>query len=295
MKVSFLSPVYNEEKHLTEMISHLTRQPEPDWELVLVDDGSSDATPEIIRNAMASDPRIVLASDGVKLGKTRAFNLAFEHSTGDVIAILGGDDRPTECAVSARQMAMNDAPELSAAYFKLRMFSDDPRFDGVILPRGQKGSRSGPSITLSRGLASLLFPIPPELPSEDIWLGEASEDLAKQVFEGQQVVIDYRVHGGNSNPRQEDFQSMSQAMAIRLEAYRLLLERTDLGLSAEKQRYLGALWTAEQHRRNGDTLGVLATRGLSVIDRLGMASQSDPRLHAIRSRFYKFFSGRRGR
>jgi glycosyltransferase involved in cell wall biosynthesis len=295
-KVSFLSPVLNEEAHLEEMLRSLQAQSDDAWEVLLVDDGSTDGTAEIIERFAAEDPRFVAVSTGRRLGKVRAFNAAFAASRGEVVAIAGGDDVLTPNAVSARANALAGLPAgtRAAAFFRLRMFSEDPRFDGLVLPRGDRGSRSGPCLTITRALAQQLFPVPDDLPSEDIWLGEAAEDLATTVVESGEVVVGYRVHSGNSNPRHKGFAQMSESMGVRHEAWQRLLE-SELALSPGKRSRLEALWAAEVDRRAGRTIKVLRTPGLSFADRAAMAAMSHPALYAIRSRFYKAFSGRRGR
>jgi glycosyltransferase involved in cell wall biosynthesis len=297
MRVSFLSPVYNEAMHISEMIESLQKQTHRDWELVLVDDGSDDETQNIIRDFSTRDERVRLVHCGKRIGKVRAFNKAYEESTGDVIAISGGDDVHPTNAVALRALALVDLPktELAVVFFKLCMFSSDPRYDGLTLPRGRRGSRSGPSITMSRPLAERLFPIPPTLISEDIWLGEAAEGIAAVVIEDAHIVVRYRVHAGNSNPRHKSFEQMNQAMHDRGRAWQSLLSGDRLALTSQKQGRLQRLCQAEIYRYQGETLRLLALRRLPLIDRLGMASMSSPLLWRLRTRYYRALSGWRGR
>ncbi|OGU08745.1 MAG: glycosyl transferase [Geobacteraceae bacterium GWC2_55_20] len=63
--VSILMPVRNEERYLQAALDSLYRQTLDDWELVAVDDGSSDSTPRILASAAASDSRIkMIRRDG---------------------------------------------------------------------------------------------------------------------------------------------------------------------------------------------------------------------------------------
>lgn len=297
MRISMLSPVYNEQQHVAEMISSMQNQTHEGWELVFVDDGSTDATAEIISRFASTDSRIRLVSRGNKLGKVAAFNLAFEQSRGEVIGITGGDDVHPPGALALRVRALSGIPDSvpGSAFFKLRMFSADPKFDGLTLPRGSKGSRSGPSITMNRALAGMLFPIPANLVSEDIWLGEASEDIATRVIEDLHIVVNYRVHAGNSNPRHKSFTRMNESMHARAMAWRSLLDQESLELTEPKRRSLESKCRAEDFRYDGRTFRVLAVHRLPIVDRLAFASMSSATLFQVRSRFYKFFSGRRGR
>jgi glycosyltransferase involved in cell wall biosynthesis len=294
MRISILSAVFNEEDHLEEMVSSVQSQDHEDWELILVDDGSSDATLSIAKDLAERDPRVRVLG-GEKMGKVAAYNLAFANSTGHAVALLGGDDTLPAGSLSARAKALSghlDGP--TVAYFKLYMFSDDPKFDGVVLPRGRRGSRSGGSLTMSRTLASMVFPIPESLPSEDIWLGAATEDLATEIVECSEVVLNYRVHAGNSNPRGRSFDEMTKSLAARHRAWSLLLESETMSLSPGRRETLGLMWQAERHRQRGEVAAIMRIRGLPLADRLAMSAAARPTLFRLRTRFYKLLSGRRG-
>ncbi|QQR99970.1 MAG: glycosyltransferase family 2 protein [Austwickia sp.] len=297
MKISILSPVFNEEKHIEEMIESVRAQDHEDWEICFVDDGSTDATVAKIEAAAAADGRVRLVAHGEKLGKAAAFNRAYAAATGDVVTILSGDDRlpAGALAIRAADMATCRPGERGMATYKLRSFSEDPAFDAMVLPRGDATSMSGGSLTLSRELAEAIFPIPESLPSEDIWLGCAGPALSRRHIQNPIVTWDYRIHGGNSNPRHRGFEAMSASIAPRHEAWRLLLDQDRFELPAADRATLEARYAAEQHRRRGDVVGILRTRGLPLVDRLGFAGMADPRLWALRRRFYKVLSGRQGR
>lgn len=297
MKISVLSPVHNEHVHIGEMLESLRKQTHQDWEVLFVDDGSTDDTAAIIQEAAAADPRFRLVSHGTKVGKSAAFNLAFEASTGDAIVLLAGDDRlpHDSLAIRAADMATCAPGDLGLAAYKLRSFSDDPEFDGMELPRGDATSASGGVLTFSRELAELVFPIPDELPSEDIWLGFAGPAVTRKYVKNPVVVLEYRIHSGNSNPRNRDFASMTASIAPRHEAWRLLLEQDRFEVPAEHRAHLEALYAAELHRRKGDAVSILRQSGLSPAERGSLAAMSQPRLWALRQRFYKILSGRQGR
>ena len=57
-KVSIIMPVYNAEKYVSEAIESVRNQSYENWELIIVDDGSTDRSPEIIDAYSRKDPRI---------------------------------------------------------------------------------------------------------------------------------------------------------------------------------------------------------------------------------------------
>lgn len=94
MDYSIVVPFHNEEGNLPELYRRLTKVMETlsvEYELVLVDDGSRDRTPMLLREIAALDPRVV----GVRLrrnfGQTAALAAGFDRAAGQVIIAMDGD------------------------------------------------------------------------------------------------------------------------------------------------------------------------------------------------------------
>lgn len=90
--VSILMPTYNHERYVRAAISSVLAQTYPHWELIAVDDGSTDRTTEILR--ACGDPRVRVVERPHKGIHALAenYNLALELSQGELIAVLEGDD-----------------------------------------------------------------------------------------------------------------------------------------------------------------------------------------------------------
>ncbi len=90
--ISFMIPVYNGEELIRQSIESVLNQPENDWNLIIMDDGSSDSTLEICREYEEKDERIkVISHCNTGLGKNR--NLGFPYLEGSVWSIfLDHDD-----------------------------------------------------------------------------------------------------------------------------------------------------------------------------------------------------------
>lgn len=297
MLVSILSAVRNEQAHIQQMIDSVIAQSYSQWELLFVDDGSSDDTPEIVRANSEREDRVKLVATSERLGKVQAFNAAHQNSIGECIVLLAGDDCLPRDSIANRVSALSgvDSQTRAVAFFKLRTFSDDRKFEGMVLPRGRSGSRSGGCITMTRALADEVFPIDPRLVSEDIWLAYAAVGRASTIINSDHIVLNYRIHDNNSNPRRLPFQQMSASIANRARAYDALLAARYLQLPDDIRNELAVLVRAEQLRASGQTARLLADRKLPFADRAALASMSDPRLYRLRTRLYHFFSGRRGR
>jgi len=92
--ISVIVPVYNVEKYIAETISCVMSQTWEDWELLLVEDGSSDRTVEIITQCMeqTKDRRIRLVQQPSNMGAARARNRGLKEAAGRYIAYLDADD-----------------------------------------------------------------------------------------------------------------------------------------------------------------------------------------------------------
>lgn len=94
MNYSIVVPFHNEEENLPELYRRLTRVMEKldeDYELVFVDDGSSDRTHQILRDICQLDPRVT----GIRLrrnfGQTAALAAGFDLANGEVVIAMDGD------------------------------------------------------------------------------------------------------------------------------------------------------------------------------------------------------------
>ena len=93
-QVSVLIPAYNEEGNVTLVIDKVARAFEArgvDGEVVLVDDGSTDATGDEAAACAARYPFIKVVSHRRNLGLTEAIRTGFRHVSGDIIILLPGD------------------------------------------------------------------------------------------------------------------------------------------------------------------------------------------------------------
>ncbi|MDE6925757.1 MAG: glycosyltransferase [Acetatifactor sp.] len=92
--VSIIVPVYNVENFIGETLDCVLAQTYPDWELLLVEDCSSDNTLALIRKYMdrTGDSRIRLIRQPSNMGAARARNRGLEEAAGRYISYLDADD-----------------------------------------------------------------------------------------------------------------------------------------------------------------------------------------------------------
>ncbi len=90
--VSIITAVYNCSDYIAEMIDSVINQTYVDWELLIVDDFSSDGTNEIIIDYVKKDNRVKIIKNESNLGAGLSRNKAIEFAAGKYIAFLDGDD-----------------------------------------------------------------------------------------------------------------------------------------------------------------------------------------------------------
>jgi glycosyltransferase involved in cell wall biosynthesis len=89
-KVSVVIPVYNRERYVTQAVRSILAQTLGDFELIVVDDGSSDGTPEAVERI--GDRRIRVIRNEKNLGIPRSRNRGLEEARGTYVAWLDSDD-----------------------------------------------------------------------------------------------------------------------------------------------------------------------------------------------------------
>lgn len=114
--ISIIVPVYNAEKFIDETINSVLSQTEKDFELILVNDCSTDSTVERISHF--DDPRIRLIDMSSNLGAWAARNRGLEEAAGRYIAFLDSDDlwEPQKLETELRYMKENKAGFVFTGY-----------------------------------------------------------------------------------------------------------------------------------------------------------------------------------
>jgi hypothetical protein len=90
--ISVVVPAYNAAATLGPTLSSLLDQTYPNLEVLVVDDGSTDATAELIERAAAADPRVVPVSYGANRGRSFARNEGMRRATGEWVSMVDADD-----------------------------------------------------------------------------------------------------------------------------------------------------------------------------------------------------------
>lgn len=112
--VSIGIPFYNSEKFLSDAIKSVIKQTYQNWELILMDDGSSDNSLKIARDLEKNDNRIKVISDGKNLGLPNRLNQLSKLSKGYYYARMDADDimHPERISAQVKYLIANPSIDL---------------------------------------------------------------------------------------------------------------------------------------------------------------------------------------
>ncbi len=117
-RVSIIMPAYNAAAYIGEAVRSVIAQTCPDWELIIVNDGSTDATAEVI--ARFTDARIIaLEKRNGGIGSAR--NMALDVVRGGLLCFLDADDVLPPCSLEARIAEFDRDPRLDIVDGRVRV------------------------------------------------------------------------------------------------------------------------------------------------------------------------------
>ena len=111
--ISVIVPAYNSATTIVETISSVLQQTFPDFELIVINDGSTDQTLELL--STVKDPRLKIFSYS-NGGMSTALNRGITHAEGEFIAFLDHDDLWTADKLELQLAALQEHPEAGVAY-----------------------------------------------------------------------------------------------------------------------------------------------------------------------------------
>jgi hypothetical protein len=117
--ITVLIPVFNRERFVDEAIRSVVDQDFGDFELLLVDDGSTDRTPAVIEAWKNRDPRVVVVTSPTNQGIPAALNLGLAHARAKYVARLDSDDLMMPRRLAGQAAVLDARPEVtlvSSAY-----------------------------------------------------------------------------------------------------------------------------------------------------------------------------------
>lgn len=124
MKISVIVPVYNVEKYLSDCIKSITKQTFSDFELLLIDDGSTDASGALCDAAAQRDRRIEVTHKD-NGGVSSARNAGILAAKGEYVCFVDGDDMLDEDALLSFMHVLDDNPDVDFILGCMAAFGDE--------------------------------------------------------------------------------------------------------------------------------------------------------------------------
>jgi glycosyltransferase involved in cell wall biosynthesis len=131
MKVSVLIPTYNRRDYVVAAIESVLSQDFTDYEVIVVDDGSTDGTADLLR-PYATTVRLIRTANQ---GPARARNVGMQAARGDYIAYLDSDDLYYPYKLGIQAALLDAFPDVGLVYTEFSGFSDDGFWDECHLRR----------------------------------------------------------------------------------------------------------------------------------------------------------------
>lgn len=220
VRVSVVLATYNGERFLAEQLDSLVAQSRLPDEVIVVDDGSADATPEILRRFAADAPfEVDLLLRTTHLGTWATFEEGMRRATGDVLVICDQDDRWREHKLAVLVGRLELRPDALLAFSDADLINAEGRLIGrsrwrvagfpprqvqrfTTDPLGSLLARqavSGCTLALRAELLGALLPFPgdihPGLPvmMYDRWISLLAA-AAGAVVTVPEKLVEYRIH-----------------------------------------------------------------------------------------------------
>lgn len=236
MKISVIVPCYNTARYLAECLTSACRQSPAPEEVIVIDDGSTDAS-AAIAEAFGPPVRCVrVAHSGI--GAARNHGLA--HAVGDVIAFLDADDVWTPGSVGVRAAELSLDPQLGCAGGRTEQFVSPELPDEVkqrlVCPADSVSARMAGALLIRRAVFDRVG-----IFDASLALGETIDWIARADAAGitmrmtETVVLRRRIHDANTGVtragRRSDYLRVLKASLDRRRAAEAPSVETDETLS----------------------------------------------------------------
>jgi len=112
--ISVIMPAYNVERYIGDAIESILHQSFQDFELIIIDDDSQDATVDIIRSFAQSDRRIIPIVHAQNRGAATALNTGLAIARGSLIARMDSDDIAMPTRLEVQMRFLKSHPDVGA-------------------------------------------------------------------------------------------------------------------------------------------------------------------------------------
>lgn len=198
--VSVCIATYNGEKYIRQQIASILPQLEPDDEMIVSDNGSSDATVSIIKSI--GDERIKILQYQQEKSIVGNFENALKESKGEYIFLADQDDvwksnkvrismkwlENYDCIVSDAEMVDENLNIINDSYFKIHGTRKGKLYNTII-----KNGYMGCCMAFNRKVLNAALPFPKDIAMHDIWIGNIAAYKYRLKFIDEKLIM-FRCH-----------------------------------------------------------------------------------------------------
>ena len=124
-KISVIVPVYNSEKYIKETINSILNQDFKDFELIIINDASTDNSSEIIKELAKKDKRIRIFTNKINKGRAGSVNVGFKYAKGEYITFSDSDDLFYPERLKKQTEFLDKNSEIDMIYGNMLKFYED--------------------------------------------------------------------------------------------------------------------------------------------------------------------------
>ena len=202
--VSVIMPAYNAERYIEQAIRSVQRQTVRSWELIVVDDRSTDKTAEQIRRLAAEDMRIIPVYSETNHGAAESRNIALRQCRGEFVALLDADDvwHPQKLERELERARETDADLVYSSYAMIdeqgtRCFSDFIVEESTDLQSMLNCNTIGCSTVLMKAKVLEKRPFVTDFYHEDYVMWLSLLQAGCKAVGVRDILVDYRVARGS--------------------------------------------------------------------------------------------------
>ncbi len=200
--------VYNTERYISQALDSILAQTSPPDEIVVVDDGSTDGTPDVLRG-YAKQIRLIRQQN---CGPARALNVAMAAANGDAFAFLDADDLWVPDKLRIQIAALAAEQDLEAVFGAIQQFAspdlDSDEAKGYIVPDAPQPGISKNALLIRRDAFERIGPFDEQYTASEFvdWYARASaRGLRARML--PEVLALRRHHPGNLGRRERSKQN----------------------------------------------------------------------------------------
>ena len=138
--ISIIIPCYNKKEFIYDLINSIMNQSYDRWELILIDDFSTDGTRQFLEGLVNKSKKVITIFNSKNKGANFCRNKGLELSQGDFMFFFDADDLMSENCLENRVKALNDNPGIGLLVFNMGVFTSDigdqPKSKNWIVPDG---------------------------------------------------------------------------------------------------------------------------------------------------------------